>query len=124
MHPHLSLTSDDYASVERLGQKDWDECLFTPLSFTLSVPDVDIVPNWALKTRGASTTLCCLFPCFGVWSAQPSHCVWPPIFSQLFFRETVPDSLPRSCCRFLVLEAHPLMKQADIFSHLSLNQHP
>lgn len=79
MHPHLSLTSDDYASVERLGQKDWDECLFTPLSFTLSVPHVDIVPNWALKTRGASTTLCCLFPCFGVWSAQPSHCVWPPL---------------------------------------------
>lgn len=45
MHPHFSLTSDDYASVERLGQKDWDECLFTPLSFILSVPDVDIVSN-------------------------------------------------------------------------------
>lgn len=79
MHPHLSLTSDDYASVERFGKKDWDECLFTTLSFILSVPDVDIVPNWALTTRGASIMLCCLFPCFGVYLAQPSHCIRPPL---------------------------------------------
>lgn len=99
------------------------DALFTPVSFILSVPDVDIVPNYTLKTRGADTMSSCLFPCFGacLWHS------WATVLGLLLppnstSRETFQGSLPRTCCRVLALEAHPLMKQDDTFSRLSLSQ--
>lgn len=99
------------------------DVLFTPVSFILSVPDVDIVPNCALKTRGASTALGCLFPRFGVCTDTAEPLCLASLLSPNF-KGNISRSLPRSCCRFLVSKAPPLMKQADPFSPLSLNQHP
>ncbi|KAL6030146.1 hypothetical protein STEG23_022009 [Scotinomys teguina] len=89
------------------------DVLFTPVSFILSVPDADIVPNCALKTRGANTTQCqkqegTLKPC-GIIDRKESYENVPNTLIFLCYREECIDraiffSVEKSCLKISLIK--------------------